>query len=477
MAPRSLTIIAPLAALAFTVTSALGQAAPECRHLDYRGNFRLNGAKQHIDQAKATKYDDERRNRIADAIRLLGDAAKGGGVDQATLWYLYGEVYVLNHDLVGADSAYTRAEAATDPECKREIQRERFNEWVPLQNAATQIMNDNPDSALALFRKANVIYRSRPNAFVNMAGIFYNQGHTDSAIAYFRLAARSTDDRASEDLRETALFNAARLLTREAVDTAAVRAEAQRRNVSDSVVKMGYYEQAESAYREVLRMRPRDLPAQASLASVLSAQHRDADARVVYDSMLAHTDSADALDLMDAGTALFRSRQFELAARAFNLGLEKDRCDRDGLYNLSNVYLAMKDSVRMLDAARRLVAVDSMNRTSLQVLARAWQDTGNKDSTLHVLLRADSLPWEMSVLRFEPSDTSATLHGMVTNLRPSLLKSFTLAVQFVNGACDVVATQTVELPDLNANGNPGQSYDFNLTGNGRGIIAYKYKMQ
>jgi hypothetical protein len=33
----------------------------------------------------------------------------------------------------------------------------------------------------------------------------------------------------------------------------------------------------------------------------------------------------------------------------------------------------------------------------------------------------------------------------------------------------------VDLPDLNANGNAGQSYDFTLTGSGRGIVAWKYK--
>ena len=54
MVSRSLTFIAPIAALVISVGSAVGQqaAAPECRHLDYRGNFRLNGAQQHILQAK-----------------------------------------------------------------------------------------------------------------------------------------------------------------------------------------------------------------------------------------------------------------------------------------------------------------------------------------------------------------------------------------------------------------------------------------
>ena len=56
-------------------------------------------------------------------------------------------------------------------------------------------------------------------------------------MVYFRLAARSSQDRRFDDVRETALFNAARLVHRAALDTAAVHAEAQRRGVPDSVVK------------------------------------------------------------------------------------------------------------------------------------------------------------------------------------------------------------------------------------------------
>ena len=475
MASRSSLVIAPLAALTIWAAPALGQSAPECRHLDYRGNFRLNGAWQHLDQARKTTYPDVRQSRLADATRLLTDAAHSGGGDQATLWYMFGQLYLMKNDLPGADSSFRKAEAITDPDCKREIIRERFNASVPIQNSADSLFGSNPDSALALFRRANVIFRSGPTTFINMANIFFSQGHEDSAIVYFRLAGRSTADRRYDELRELALFNVARLLNRSAMDTTSVHAEAQRRGLADSAVRMARFGEVEAAYREVLQMRPRDLPAQASLGAVLTEMHRDAEARTVYDSMLAHTDSMDAADLMDAGTALFNGKKYDLAARALELGLAKDRCDRDGLYNLANVYLAAKDSVHLLDAARRLFAVDSMNRASLQVLARAWQDNGNKDSTLRVLLRADSLAWEMSVIRFEPGDTSATLHGIVTNLRPQPLKGFTLTVQFVNGACEPVASQTVELPDLGANGSAGQSYDFNLSVNGRGIAAWKYK--
>jgi len=261
MVSRSLTFIAPIAALVISVGSAVGQqaAAPECRHLDYRGNFRLNGAQQHILQAKATRYEDVRQSRVADASRLLNESARAGGVDQATLWYMFAQLYILTHDLVGADSSFNKVDAVTDPECRREIQRERRNEWVPLQNAGVEQMNaNNMDSALVLFRKADGIYRTEPFAYLNMATIFFAMGQqpldaasiaeeahrrgvadsvvrklrltaTDSSIIYFRLAARASQDRRFDEARETALFNAARLVNRAALDSASVHAEAQRR--------------------------------------------------------------------------------------------------------------------------------------------------------------------------------------------------------------------------------------------------------
>jgi tetratricopeptide (TPR) repeat protein len=494
--PRRFTLAAPLLALSVATSAALAQSSsnpPECEHLNYRGNFRLNGAEQHMDLAASGRVDKD--NEIRHALRLLDQARQAGGVDEATLWYLYGKAYVMLGDLAGADSAYTKAQALTDPECREAIDRRRYAQWVPLFNVGIEQMNGgNFDSALTMFRKASVIYRSGPHAFMNMAQIFHTKatspdsaeiarGDTatlrkafeDSAIVYFRRAAHSSDDPRTLDTRETALFDAARLLQRQAVDSADVHAEAQRRGVADSVVREQRLKATEGAYRDVLKLRPRDLAAQASLAGVMTALHHEDQARMVYDSMLAHSDSMESLDLFDAGVALFRSARYQLAARFIETGLAKNRCYRDGLYNLANAYLAAKDSTKLLDAAHRLVAVDSMNRSSLQLLARAFQDNDEKDSVVWILLRADSLPWEIQGITFDTGDSTATLHAMVTNLRSSGLKGFPLTVDFVDGSCQPVASQVVDLPDLNAAGSPGQAYDFTLTVNGRGILAWKYK--
>lgn len=481
MDSRCIHRIVPVLALSALAGTATAQQAtqrpPECRNLSYRSNFRLNGAQQYIVQAGGTRYEDDRQRRIADAYGQLQQAAQSSDADRTTLWYLFGQVYLLKRDLVGADSAFSKAEAATDPDCRREIQRRRRNEWVPLQNAAVELMSaGNNDSALVLLRKANMIYRSEPFAFLNMATIFVNREQSDSAIFYYRAAAHSTDDPRRTEARATALFNAARLLHRAALDSAGVRAEAQRRGVADTTVANERLHTALDTYREALQLRPRDLAAQASMAGVLASLHRTDEARAVYDSMLSHADSMSSFDLFDAGVALFRQQRYDLTARAIELGLSKNRCHRDALFNLANTYLAAKDSVKLLDAAHRLVAVDSMNRQSLRLLAAGLQRNGDQQGTLRALFKADSLPWELQVLRFEPGDTTASLTGVVGNLQARTLSGFRLTIQYVNGACEVVTEQVVDIPDLNPAGSPGASYDFrDLRVNGRGIVAWKYK--
>ncbi len=477
---RRMTFLAPIAALALCAAPAMGQRSslPSCEHLNYRSNFRLNGAEQHLSLAEGGKNDPQ--GELQHALQLLDQARQSGSVDQVTLWYLYARAYVLQHNMVGADSAWTKVEAGTDANCRAEIGRLRYNQWVgPFNQGLGQMNGGNLDSALALFRQSNLVYRGRPDAFYQMAAIFEQKSppQDDSAIKYFRLAAGSTNDPRALETRENALFNAARLLQRAASDTASVHAEAQRTNTTDSAVRAARLEATRLAYEDVLKLRPRDMAAQASMAGILTALHRDDDAKVVYDSMLAHADSADPNDLFDAAVALIRSQRYSLAAQFIERGLSRDRCDRNALFNLANAYMGAKDTTHLMEAARRLIAVDPNNRSSLQLLARAYQDAGNRDSTLRVLLRADSLPWEISTITFDTGDTTAALHAMVTNMQPTPMKGFRLTVQFVNGACEPVTSQTVEIPDLNPNGSMGQAYDFTLNPSGRGILAWKYSTQ
>ncbi|OGT94846.1 MAG: hypothetical protein A3I79_03850 [Gemmatimonadetes bacterium RIFCSPLOWO2_02_FULL_71_11] len=66
--------------------------------------------------------------------------------------------------------------------------------------------------------------------------------------------------------------------------------------------------------------------------------------------------------------------------------------------------------------------------------------------------------------------------GAAQNLLGHERPALSLTLEFLNAAGDVVARQVVEVPALSATGQPGSAYDFNLTATGRGIIAYRYKV-
>ena len=130
------------------------------------------------------------------------------------LWFYLGRIYLQQGDLAGADSALTKAEALS-PACKKDISDVRYLGWVPLVNAGiTFTKEEKNDSALALYRQANSIYRDKPLAFLNAGVIFANAGQTDSAIVYFQKASEIAEQTNSVEDRNLATRNWGALLQR-----------------------------------------------------------------------------------------------------------------------------------------------------------------------------------------------------------------------------------------------------------------------
>lgn len=467
--------------------------------LRYRSNFRLNGAQQYLAQAEGTQYLPDRQRHIASGLRVLGEAVQAGGADQGTMWFLYARLYALQGDLRGADSAFSRAASAfsSDQDCVREIGRLRFNLSVPLINGGQEQMRaENWDSALTLLRAAVMIHPTSAPALMNLAGTFLRTDRFDSAGVYYLRAARAASDPQQEEMRTNAAFNAGRVFER------ANRLAA-----------------AESAYRFLLELRPRDATAKVALAGVLRRQGRGAEATALIDSMIANPQHLSSFELFEIGTGLFRDSAFGRAARALTAGLERNPWYRDAHYNLTNVYLAAGDTARLLEAARRLVQIDPNNRMSLRLLASAyqtvtagllvrarriqavvdsfrtlrrplppaWRDsvdrirpvlTAWQDSVVQTLTRADSLlPWELRIDEFRRGDSTVTIHGIIANLRNREAPPFVLSLDIMGGSNgdSVLTTHRLEVPALNQRGSPGAVYDFRVEINARGAVAYRYR--
>jgi len=145
--------------------------APECGLKS--GHFKVSSGASYLKSGIENSVPENQKRSYESGQKVLGEAISQNGQDKnPAAWYYLGRVYLHQGDIVGADSAFTKAEAMA-PACKQEISNLRYAGWVPLVNAGiTFAKQENDDSALALFRQANTIYRDKPAAYLSEGVIF-----------------------------------------------------------------------------------------------------------------------------------------------------------------------------------------------------------------------------------------------------------------------------------------------------------------
>lgn len=465
------------------------------------GHFLVNSGILYLKNATQTRFDEQRLKDLGEAQRVLTQALTSGGQEQnPSAWYYYARYHYIQKDAIGADSAFTRAERLK-PECQDDIDTWRRFLWVPTLNAGIQAWQaGNTDSAITMLRQANAIYRAEPNGFIYLAILYANSDQVDSAAKYFKagIEIAGKDTAWAKDRRE-ATFNLARVYHR-----------AQR------------WDDAIQAYQAYLALAPRDAEATAGLASVYGAVGKTDSARALYTAVLERADSVEALDLFQAGVAIFqgvpeepdttkiasdcRTRErgatprptvrqiatkcgaeaasawkaydaeavaiYRMAARAFEAGLVKNPSYRDAIFNVTNTYFAVRDSARMLAWAQKLLAIDPLNRGTIRLVAQAWHMRGKGDSAYKYLVLADSLlDIEIAVSNFQPEDSAATLSGLATNLKSKASTPGKVTFEFVNAKGELVTAQPVDLPVL----QPEANHQFELKAMGQGIVAWRYR--
>ena len=504
-------------------------APPKC---DLRpGHVLVNTGQNFLKSATQTRFEDQRQKDLRDAgDRLTQAVTTGNQASNPAAWYYLGRYYLMIQDLAGADSAFTRAQALK-PDCKTDITTWRRIAWVPMVNAGIAAWQaNNTDSAMAAFRRANMIVHTEPMGFKYLASLLYNAGQVDSAAVYFRRAAdvAAADTGYLQD-RKDALYNLARIyhsMARVQMDSlaGAQPGESLARRQRENQQR---WADAEAAYREYLTFVPTDPEVQASLGSVLMQTGQRDSAFALYRRVIAQGDTLGSIPLFRAGVEIYQgapetpdtvaigrscrgrgqggqggqgqaARQaaaariracrdsmavtvrdynavatatYRMAAQAFEAGLKLNPYFRDGLYNVVNTYMTLNDSTGMLPAAQRLYSVDPLNRNTIRLLAFAHQRVGHLDSTLHYLRLSDStLAVDVTVNQFDPQDSVATVKGALTNQRPVASQPFKLVFEFVSGKGDVVATQSTDVPAI----PPQQAQPFELKATGRGILAWRY---
>jgi tetratricopeptide (TPR) repeat protein len=519
------TLAIPLCILAAAVTptTARGQQIWLPAACDIKpGHQLVNSGMQSLRSAAGTKFADQRAKDLKEAERSLVQAVTTGKQEKnPAAWYYLARYYLVVDDLAGADSAFSKA-LALAPGCKEDIGLYRRQAWVPVFNGGVQAWQaGNLDSAIASFRRANLVYQGEPMGFVYLANLFIGREEPDStarktdaakyhhdsvvyatrmdsAAKYYRLAvAAASDPKYAKDRRD-ALFNVAR-----------VYHSAKR------------YDEATVAYKQYLAEYRNDVQAMANLAGMYMSGGKRDSAMALYDSLLAHADSASAEDLFGAAqsvlaavpsspdtaamdgdcskaqkkkTPTLTARQiatrcqpaaadtmrkfhvladplYRLVAQAYGAGLKKNPYSRDALYNLAGISYLIGDTATVLPLAQRLYAIDPLNRSTLAKVAGGWQLLGKKDSVLYYLTLADSLPVEITVGTFSTSEKGGQLEGLFTNVRPKPSPPIKITFEFVDATGAVLASQPQDVPSL----DPGANQAFKLVAERPGIAAWRYK--
>jgi len=469
------------------------------------GHFLVNSSVLYLKNAAETRFDEQREKDLRDAQRTLLQAVTSGGQDKnPAAWYYLARYYVVRDDVAGADSAFKKAEELA-PACRDDIVFWRRNNlWIPTFNAGISALNAGTyDSAIVLFRRALAVYDGEPQTYTTLATAFFNAGQYDSAAVYFRQTVRAASAPKDSVVKRDALFN-----------------------LGNSFFMAQQRDSAAAVYAEYLTLVPNDVQALARLGDMLLTADRKDTAFAVFRSILALGDSVDPVDMINAGVSIYNAAppypdtavlsancrnerrggrtltaaqrrpivvacdsvagqvmkdrnaaaqtNYQLAAQAFEAGLRRAPQSRDGLFNLSNTYLALRESDKMIESAKRLIVVDPMSRGSIRLMAMAWQLKGRTDSALHYITIADStLPVEMGVSRFSPGDSSVTIGGMVTNFHETGSAPHKIVFEFLNASQTVAATQTLEVPALDA----GASHPFQLQVTGVGIVGWRYRKE
>ena len=476
-------------------------AEPKC---DLKpGHYLVNSGVLYLRSATNAKNDEQKQKDLRDAQRVLNEAVTTGKQEKnPAAWYYMGRYYILTSDAPGLDTAFARAEALK-PACKDDIAGWRRLVWVPVFNAGVAAWQaNNNDSAIASFRRASALLPEEPTSTKYLATLYFNAGQADSSVVYFRRSAdiAKKDPKFAQDYKD-ALFNLARIEQ-----------------------SQEHWPQAGAAYQEYLTVYPNDPEVLASMGAIYMQTGKKDSAFTVYRQVVAKGDSMGYFTLYRVGAAIGQSvpeepdtgaaggscrstarsarppltaarirarcdsvtkgmaqeylnnskEAYTLSAQALDASLKLNPYYRETLIHRANTALGMRDSVTALDMARRLIAVDPMNRQSIKMMAYAQQANGKVDSTLYYLRLHDStLVADVTISQFDSTDAGRDLNGLVTNTRTTATPDLALVFEFLNSRGEVVTTQTVQIPPI----QPGQSAPIAVQAPGAGIVAWRYRRQ
>jgi tetratricopeptide (TPR) repeat protein len=494
------TVFATLTAAAMAVPLA---AQGTCE-IEVRKPLQLASAVLFIQQHDQQKNDGDRAKLLKQAVKVLTDNPQRIR-NEAGRNFLLGGAYVRWFQDQGA-RAVLRARRGDVGFSENEDGE--FFLPTALDEAMGAVEREMPACADSTMRYRNAVF----SKVLNTAIAFYNAKQFDPAIEYahyaLQISPRSTlvgtayqvlansaqakgdlpgaiaswekaiatggTDAASAPARATASFNLAILTTEHA-------------NKQEGAARSAGLRRAAELFKAAADLAPDGPNASTARAAYARSLQEAGDSVAVagiYAAMLAAPSTYTALQLFEAGVVLANGEKFEDAAKMYEAGLEMNPHYRDALFNLANVYFALRLPEKMAPTVERLRAVDPLNPDVLKLVGAVWQERGRQatdptakklaqDSTIAYIEQAGKLPARVLVNQFTVGrDGTATIAGSVENLGTAAA-DFTLHFEIVDKAGAVVGSTTVTAAGV----APRTSRDFSTQTSAAAPVAWRYTVR
>jgi tetratricopeptide (TPR) repeat protein len=464
-------LAAPLAAqqqdgVASRVVGGLDQKLiePDCK-LDGTGHFLVRSGKTYLNTAITTAEAGNKARAVSSGIRVITEAITTNGQEKNPgAWYYLGRLHLQHGDVVGADTAFTRAEQLA-PACKADIQKLRYRTWATLASAGgTFRQQKQDDSAMVMYRAAHRMSRNEPLSLLNMAGIFSTQNQTDSALHYYELAAATQPtDPTQVKARNQALYNM-------------------------GVVQLngGNAAAAVASFRRYVAAEPNDVDGTKALAQAFRGAGMADSAAALERQLVSATPGIGATgevsvdDLFDIAVKQFNDKNYKDAAETFGRVLEQEPTNRDALYNQANAYLALQDGAKLAEAAKKLVDIEPLSEHNRSLLAQGHKFAGNQEGLLEALIAREAQTVDLKVEDLSRTADGATLTATATGRdarnesnQPIPPKPITVTFEFLGEGGAVVGTTDVAINPL----KPGETQAISAKVQGQGIRSWRYKVK
>lgn len=428
------------------------------------GHFKVQSGATYLKTGIETAIPENRTRALANGKKVIVEALEQNQQDKnPAAWYYLGRIYLQQGDIVGADTALTKAEELL-PGCKEDISKVRYTGWVPLVNAGIDFSKaEKNDSALALYRQANTIYRDKPVSFLNAGVIFANAGQADSALASFQKASEIAERTNAVEDRNAATRNWGALLQR-----------------------AGRHKEAVPVLEKYVAWVPKDVEVKRALASSYRSTGQNDKAEAIEKEVGAAPAPAGqpsaatgSAAQMNTAIELYNGKKYAEAAAAFEQVLASEPYNRDALYGLSNSYVGLK-SPKLADAAARLVAIEPLNDEAVRMLANGQRMAKKETLANKTAIKLLAMPTTVKVTQFAPTAQGATITGTASGRegqtaqgKPLVAKPVTVIFEFLDPKGAVIANQEVAIPAVKA----GESQPVEAKAEGAGIAAWRYKQK